>query len=274
MPEPSINAAETARRSFAQLEHVVARCIEVVRPIYVTEDRGVPQHLGCGVLISAGGSTFVVTAAHVLEEAGDRQLAIAGAKHPTYLNDPAIVSIVPEGQTREADAIDAAVIRLSDERAEALGCRPLEVAEIAHPNDIEPAGAHLLLFGFPAARQMNKLDVKTMNLTRSHIMALGIRASGSVYESAGLDERRHVLMRLQRVDAITADGRRTIPKLAGMSGCGIWSIAGLAPGEKSTEVPPTAQLAGIFTDYRERATLAFGPRLHQHIGMIAHLLRS
>ena len=121
---------------------------------------------------------------------------------------------------------------------------------------------------------MNTLDVEAKNLVRSHIKALGIRASASVYESAGLDERRHVLTRLQRENAITERGRRTVPKLAGRSGCGIWSITGLAPGAETTDVPPTAKLAGIFTDYRDRETLAFGPRLHQHVGMIAHLLRS
>jgi hypothetical protein len=272
MPEPSDEGVENARRHFAQLRDVEARCIEVVRPIYVIEDRRAPQHLGCGVLVSAKGSTFVLTAAHVLEEAAGRQLAIAGAQHPVYLTGYASLSNVPDGMTREEDDVDAAVIPLSDVRAAALGCRPQEAYELAHPEDVEPAGAHILLFGFPAARQMNK--VEGTNLSRSHIKALGIRASASVYETAGLDERRHVLTRLQRENAITDRGRRTVPKLAGMSGCGIWTITGLAPGVGMSDVRPTAKLAGIFTDYRGDATLAFGPRLNQHVGMIQHLLRS
>ena len=263
-----------ARRAFAQLKQVEARCLEVVRPIYVIEGRRAPQHLGCGVLVSAEHATFVLTAAHVMDEAAGRQLAIAGAQHPTYLIGRTSVSLVPEGQRREDDDIDAAVIQLSDECADALACHPLETNELAHYEDVEPAGAHLLIMGFPAARQMNSLDVATKNLNRSHIKALGIRASASVYESAGLDERLHVLMRLQRENAITERGRRTIPKLDGMSGCGIWLIQGLALSAEASRVSPTAKLVGIFTDYRDRATLAFGPRLQQHVGMIVHLLRS
>jgi len=119
--------------------------------------RGVPQHLGSGVLLEVGLRKFIVTAAHNMDIASRDDVApyiggaIGGSQAVGLASDMIVSSAMPESGDRADDLVDVAVVLLRDDVVADMPTskKYLHLADL-DPQDVPEQGNWYFVLGMPS----------------------------------------------------------------------------------------------------------------------------
>ena len=183
-------------------------------PLYALDTFGTPFLQGSSVLLQVGGLHLLVTAAHVLRDAGSIPF-IAG---PT-------LQVEPLKYVREVaeEKWDFAILELHDEGVKAMANFSFWQAEYCDPNDVAARGHLYAFIGFPGSRNKTKYSAKFIK--RGAFAYAEGPVSTSVYRAMKVQEQGSLLVNFDRNKVVGAEGKiETAPDLHGMSGGGAWRI--------------------------------------------------
>ena len=214
-------------------EAILTRYRDATVPMVADRRNRIPDPHGNGVLVTARGSLFLLTAAHVLDSLAGEEIDLA---HPS-----AITRL--RGAVAKHRDLDIAIVRMDPGSVNAgLVEGALTIWDFGH----WPQGADswLTLLGYPPKRIKQATGVSLQATAQSWI---GQNGDPSGYAECGLDPARSIAMRFDTNNALNDEGERhrTIG-LRGMSGAGMW----IMPPAGATESDRPGMLAGIFTEQK------------------------
>jgi hypothetical protein len=254
-----------ARRLISQRAHAVAERVRAsVRPLFIEEDDA-PQLVGSGVLIALGEATFLLSAAHVLDER-NQGTWIFGPNGLLPLTGECLFSSIPS-EGRDADKLDVGAVRLSDDLARALGELRILTAYDLDLDDRafvdSPPSKQYLVVGYPASkakprRQTRRLTVETFVLTATAL-------AREQYKRLEVDDFSHLALSFDQRKVTNVDGRVTAPHLYGVSGGGIWTLGRTIDAEGQD-----ARLAAIGTEWHQGPTKAI---LGTRVALFTEMIR-
>lgn len=198
-----------------------------VVPIFSPDSQGRLQVEGSGVLLRVSEEYFLLTAAHVLDNAsggreeGGRALYLPVGREPWELDLAAdcFQSIAPEGD-RKRDLLDVGLLRLRSILAKGLsdnGYRWLVPADL-QLTEVDRPGARALygFMGYPSSQSRRNPIRKTLRRTCFHYSNKPL-TPGEVI-AKGFRPEAHIVIPVEK--------RRGLPRLEGMSGGAVWSLRG------------------------------------------------
>jgi hypothetical protein len=245
------HVARAVKRLQSLIPPVQTRLQQCLRVLAVTDHRGRPAAAGSGVLLWHRGARYLVTAAHVLDPYAQQPLFVDTKSGWRNLVGTAILLAPPE-KGRGSDDLDFAFFPIDAGFAEQLdGCDFLTASEVASPRPLSYGGANPSLFlvaGYP----LNKMVVKKTGTSTPGSMFVAPLAPQDLYRRAKLDPRKHIaVMASGKVAGL--GGAQTAPSMKGMSGGGIFRVAGVGAGDFTAP-----QLAAILIERRAPHQVAVG----------------
>lgn len=220
-------------------------------PIYRVGLRGNPVLLGTAVPVEVSGESFLLSAAHVLDENRDSTLYVFMGEELTPLIAPdSCTNTLPSMGTREDDPIDIACMRLETETRRALDSvcflkpRQLEV------NEVSGAGCAYTFMGYPHAKNGPRWGKQSLRPDPWSYSCPSVPKQD--YKKLGYSPRTHVIVPFDKRQVLNADGRIVeAPDMKGMSGGPVWRYS-------ASGVP---KVAAIGTDHKRRGKILVGVRM-------------
>jgi hypothetical protein len=143
---------ECAKAAFTRYRHAIM-------PIYGSNERGIPDHIGSGVLLKLPEGHCLLTAAHVIDK-NEYTTLYTGVSRAEELSLEFAITIPPNGD-RSRDHHDFALARLSANLVSRLeGAKFIEEAEISK-SVASPVGRSYTCLGFPNSK--NKVSYRNRN---------------------------------------------------------------------------------------------------------------
>jgi hypothetical protein len=174
-------------------------------------------------LLSVGPASFLITAAHVADDASTHRIEFNSP--PIVFESPDAAIVEPPNGNRDRDRIDIAVLRLTEQQIEAIklgrGFQFLSVLDLDcdSPKD---KGTRFTISGFPKSKYTHNRVKTTYKPTL--MTYLGRSVSAQEYVKANLNRNESIVMRYNRKRARTNDTTRLRllfhPKA--MSGGPVW----------------------------------------------------
>jgi len=240
--EPKHELSDRSREFFKAIHETCLRRIDRASvPILGVQDDEI-RHDRTGILYQVGGNHFVLTAAHSLQQ-------IVKANIPLYLsiNRPGVMPL-PLADAKfcstEEEGRDVAAIWLPPDTAGEIA----KYKDFLPHNQIDLNGAQsrgpFVFFGYPMDWSGHVVDV-------DHIVSQGLVFAtfphvGLRHESAVYDPSIHLVLNFTR-DAINSlqGSIDRLPKLFGISGCGIWQVGDIVGKEVRPRSEDSVSLVGI-----------------------------
>jgi hypothetical protein len=235
----------------------VPDAIEKSTVAIVASAGGVVSQLASGFLLAIADARFVVTAAHVLDQAIARQAVIGVTARPYKFAVPRsdwIRSTPPDPGAH--DFLDVAIYKLPDSELERFDVtRFLRLSDLCFDRKLD--NGYFLLCGFPNLWSTTA-DQATKTINFKMIQYSGPEYSGDVVGLAFYDRENHLLIEADEENSFAPDGREMHMRtrsgfrapfpgdLKGASGCGVWQIGSLS-APASTWTSQDAKLIGFFT---------------------------
>jgi hypothetical protein len=195
-------------------------------PIFAIQD-GIPIENGTGVLLQIADTAFLVSAAHVMDYATKHDLPHLISNGLPGSELIPLHNVTVTSTSLEGDLFDLAVVRLPEELAVRLRVtkRFVRLSEI-DPDDAVAEGSFYFVYGYPY--EWTKTDT-----TQSTVRLSSFRFGGTAFrEKIELKEFRpelHLLISSPPDRIADADGNlMELPKLGGISGCGMWRLSSLS----------------------------------------------
>lgn len=230
-------------------------------PIYAPTPNDNPNHIGSGLLFNSQGSTYFLTAAHLIDEDRKEQplliagVAKAGSDHLIPLGGQWLNwSISPKDDgKRDGDLLDYALRRLSaDECSRLSGAHPMSEDVVDWSDTPLSPNELLVVLGYPNSK--NKLNARARNTIRPQMACYTNTAINPIPDqivARGYSAASHIILRFS--DGTFNDGTHAnafYPK--GVSGGGVFAVGDFEAldimlGKKIA--PP--RLVGLFTTYIE-----------------------
>jgi hypothetical protein len=253
--------AESLNRSEERSTKLAHRLIRSVLPLFVMDERDHLQRIGTAVLVRVDGRLFLLTAGHVLIDAGEQQLyAISGPKGRT-VGLPNGSSVSYDGDTE----IDVGVIPLPANAMSFFdGCTPIEEADINESYVVDHAIAKnsIFLIGYSASNSQVRVNHLDKTVRQTSFQFTGLAEVEEVYQREKLSVAHHLVVEFANV---RSGGEPTIPpKLQGVSGGGMFHLV-------TRDTDATIQLVAIATEHRHAQQLVVGTRIEQFLRLIRQL---
>src|ERR1700722_1740960 len=125
--------------------------LRAVRPVYSVQN-GKPDHIGSCFLLEFEGARYIVTAAHVLDAAGNMAIQISGHRRTVQIKDGMWCTEPPPGGTRADDHYDYAWQKLSEGLIQELGdVAYIAEADISHGR-VNPKERAYVVLGYPRSK--------------------------------------------------------------------------------------------------------------------------
>lgn len=213
-----------------------------VRPIYGVNPRGIPELIGSGVLFDIGGKRYVITAAHVIDEAQQWGFQLGVGNKLVPINGEFTLTEAPYGN-RDLDSWDFAWHRLSNTIADSGDF--ISEQRIARVDN----GKHrlYLMLGYPGSQNKvnptsNRIAPKLARYTdtEKHVPLLckELHISGDHHLFIGFDSKWSVRSR-------TGEKTRTF-KPHGLSGGALLDMGDMSRIDNlASSAPCDAKLAGF-----------------------------
>lgn len=200
----------------------MAAVSSTVVPLYRYADGVAPAFIGSGVLLRTRKQHFLLTAAHVLDEAGDGPLlpfddAIRCARSSVLYKTP-----LPAAG-RFHDPLDLGILPLTVEDAQALTAYAfVDERHVSYQTEPSQNAVAYSLLGFPeTSTHENRLN-RTARSVRKHWF--DTECGPEVYRWLKVNLETHLLIRHNRKLAHGPKGNGPPFRLPGMSGGGIWQF--------------------------------------------------
>jgi hypothetical protein len=196
---------------------------------------------GSAVLLNLGDEPFVLSAAHVLDDATTVTPLYVGTHDSVRrLEGRWFRTRLPKSGLRQDDPVDVGVVRFprgafSDFDRDSF----LSVSELA-PFQRLHQGSYAVVTGYPCKKQ------RCIGHLEANLYTITAACSGvEDYRTLGVDRSHAVVLGFDQRRSWTREGQRTAPKLKGVSGGGLWVL-----GRPNTDQEPVARLAGIFIEWQ------------------------
>ena len=252
-----------------KIKMTLASCMIAIRStaqLFNTKPRTTefPVPNGCCVLLKYNQKYYCLSNAHVL---ADRNLGetyfIFKGKTKSNVGGQFFNSKPPEGQGRDKDLFDMAIVQLSQEIAYSLlgnGKVFLDIDMIRTGKILKP-GDEIFFAGYPASKTKVKVTGGKVVSSRPFYFQTSVTHSKNVEET--FDPRFHIIAKYSLGKLRTLFDRmlQRGPHPQGMSGSGIWGIEQV--GED--QVP---YLIGIFSEYDQNRSLLIGTKIDLFIDLI------
>jgi hypothetical protein len=265
----SENTVGPVRRFLTKNTNLVHRHLQrFVCPILRADERGRPELAGSSVPFKVAGLRFLPTAAHVVDDP-DRQPYVFGRNVDGRFEFVELfherTDTVPPPEGREHDHIDAAVLLLSDEAANAVVCNHSFLGpEHLDINGRSSSDDRYAFIGYPRSR----FDLWPGNR---------LRFAGAMYELTGATEDKYQQLQIDSSIQIAANfdpksyrdkgGKKLNPlNPNGISGGGIWTLQTKESKSVGFHDP---RLAGIAIECRTTHKAMVGVRVNVFLGLIA-----
>jgi hypothetical protein len=222
---------------------------------------GIPEHVGAGVFVSIRGIPFVFTAAHVLDLFDGKSIYAAGQGLMVPLAVVAERTNPPAGQPRDADKIDAAVLRVTNDIGSPPGIQFLDLAQLDIREWMTPA-PHYLLYGYPETKTV--VELAELKVGGERLQILVPSGTDADAERVSVHRDLHVVFDIDVKRMVSETGVRAMPSPRGMSGSGVWAIRGLDEPRARVE----AKLVAIFTEIPHGSRLAVSSRICYHMELV------
>lgn len=207
---------------------------------------GFPKATGSGVLIEYEGDKFLISAAHVLENAEEISYILLGVD-AQRLGGQLFLSELPHHITnREDDYFDIAAMKLDDETIAILGRSELRFLPARRIERTHLIGVDniYLTFGFPA----RKARLKYKNVVEALVLETNAVAEESCYRNYGITTKSNIISKYLRSQLFRLPNSllRKGVKPYGISGCGLWAVKSF---EQVANKPIPTALVGILTTW-------------------------
>jgi hypothetical protein len=220
-----------------------------VVPIYRDDKRGRPRLHGSGLLLATSNSSFLVTAAHVLDPLRvDKNLYLHLRKRKLHLAGKYLLTNPPHGEIRDDDQLDLGILRLDGPAAPPY----LEIEKVPLPIEALMPGAiprqrkQYCVLGFPGSQ--GKVDLGRREVVARAYTNLCRSSPPEKYEELGLPTSRNIVLEFNRTRVLDRKGQRqTFPQPAGMSGSPVWLLWD-AEGQNDVKQTP---VVGILIEHRQ-----------------------
>ncbi|MCA1807211.1 MAG: trypsin-like peptidase domain-containing protein [Actinobacteria bacterium] len=230
----------------SRLLPMVRRLAEATIPLCQPQRLTVPRPVGSGVLIEVEQHRFLLTAAHVLDNASKdspvyaivlTEFVTLGFRWRTRATE----------RTQGKDRGDLAIIPLGKKAADAWSeCRALKLEDFdpsLNPMDIVPTTGFLAI-GFPNTKQPKILKKGGYAPAVHHFLSNAELSED--HRNLGLISDLHIAIGYDPRGFTSSRGRNELPKPVGMSGGGLWRIPfALGVGQ------PEPKLVGILNEYHK-----------------------
>ena len=237
--------------------------LSAVRPIYVVpRGQDAPIAIGSSTLLKVNDASFLLTAAHVADEAKEGALLVGGSVERSLVRlEGQFFSTTAPAGVREKDHYDFSFLRLSTEQVAALGS---DVRFIAHTDVSQNRGTlpgrRFLMLGYPVSK--NKKSVsrpkRAIKPALSSYQGFHLEAP-DLLKKLGLSGVDHLTIKHEARSALFDGTTDNSIHPRGNSGgplidFGLPNPAELAPGA----VLPKGRLSGLFIErYKEYDVLLF-----------------
>jgi hypothetical protein len=215
---------------------------------------------GSSVPIKVDSKRFLFTAAHVLDDQ-DLPHHVYGrtlkGRTPLVDLEGERIETVPPREGRDLDKVDAAILLLSDDAANAIAANH----PFLGPEDLDVGGRstsedRYAFIGYPQSRFRRRPENRT-KFTGAMFQLPG--AAEDKYQELGLDASTHVIANYNLKNLVDSEGRQiTPPNPRGVSGGGIWTLKTKESAAVGFHDP---KLAGIAIEWKRQANAMVGVRV-------------
>ena len=230
-------------------------------PLWILE-RGVPDLIGTGTLLEIEKQSFLITAAHVIDSAGNQPLLVYGSMGLRQIGGHGKITR-PASDLRKDDRDDTSVVALDQETIDHLetAYKPLPIQH-ADANDLFLPQKPYAFFGFPWRKDSKKsYGFQAMSVAETD------------YISSGLSPQKHIAVEFDLKHAIdNNDGRELVaPNPQGMSGGPVWSFVSV---DLDGQQMLTRRLVGIAIEYISDRKMLVGVRINAALECIRMMFPS
>ncbi|MEM9478810.1 MAG: hypothetical protein AAGA58_04015 [Verrucomicrobiota bacterium] len=256
--------ANYLRSLFINHKFSMSPLFESLCPVYVQREFERPDQIGTAVLLQFGPAVFLLTAAHVADEAKNGRLMIPSKDGIVGVIGTLSSIELPRTGRRCDDKIDIACIRLDEKFAERLESvfEPLRREALAIFGHLQ-SGDHYTFGGFPWRKTKTRGKTSTTELCTY----TGEAETNSKYEKLDYSPAYNILVRFRRKKSINFQtGHKSTPPLPhGISGGGIFVWQKDIIQNPRT---PEFRLCGIVHTYLEKQHVLIGTRLGPYLALI------
>lgn len=228
--------ADVRRLANALVRHIV--------PLYEDEPNGRPRLHGTGFLVQGRRSSFLVSAAHVLDNFR-RLYYFVGPNTKCKVNGRLLLSKMPESNDRKDDRVDVGVLRIGPDALPPypeVDKVPIAI-ELLRPNLQPRFPRQYFNVGFPVTR--SRANPSAKQVKTEAVAFRNVSASPELYERLGVTEQSHIVLPFDVSRVYADDGsRRASPDPHGISGSPLWHL----PPRPFAETRPV-QVVGIAIEH-------------------------
>jgi hypothetical protein len=241
-------------REFHRKRHAAEDAVQrYCTPVYGVDDKSQPYVVGSGTLLDIGDLSFLVTAAHVLDENANTTLYLPG--NPLVSMEGRAVKTQAPLENRKSDTIDLAIVRID----RGLIDRVVNVSTISidqiDPTDTPQPLTSYGFVGYPSSQ--NKPKPKRQLRLSSYILGV-LPMAPERYADVGAHPSLHFAGNFDRSQVMNRNSQRvTAPNPEGMSGGGVWRLGTYADIEHDRAIP---KLIAVGIEHHADRKLLLGVR--------------
>jgi hypothetical protein len=234
-------------------------------PIFVKYNlKGKLKQFGTGVLIDISGITFLLTAAHVIDEKKYGDILVPTDEGLKQIEGVFSYLDLPNNKTRREDIFDIGYYKLDFDFSKTLH-KSLSIINIDDVIFIDDATQSVIytFAGYPSS----KSKIRPKLATSDPYFYGGYSVASEVYSKYGYDPHTHIIVKYRRHSSVNPEGEKEFPPFPeGISGGGIY----VWPEDYQGQFIPTMRkLVGIVHTYKKNDDLLIGTNIQAFIKCIA-----
>lgn len=225
-----------------------------VRPCFILDEMNQPTAVGTCFFIELDGIRYLMTAAHVLDEAEFGPMYVASGKSFVSLTGLFSVTSKPDGR-RDNDRYDFAFVELTQDQCVEMNAEFFITESMISQNRAIKERRGYMALGFPEHLQLVNYGACTA-FTEAWTYVGFHRHSEALNESLGINGDAHFAIRFEdRVKTFKGD-ERNAPDPRGTSGGILIDLGNFDPEKLRPDEPCKGLLAGILIEHhREHETI-------------------
>jgi hypothetical protein len=252
--------SEIVHKKYIEKQQLDALC-----PIFLLNNfKGSLIQIGTGVLIDISDITFLLTAAHVIDEMKYGDILIPTNAGLKSLEGTFSYLETPNKKTRAKDKLDIGYFKLETNFARSLhnDLNVINIDDIVFLDDATQSVIYTFA-GYPSSKTKTR-----SNFAQSEpYYYSGYSVEKEIYSKYGYNPNFHIIVKFRRHSSVTAIGEKYFPPFPrGISGGGIY----VWPEEFQGQLIPTGRkLVGIVHTYKQDEGLLIGTNIQAFIKCIA-----
>jgi hypothetical protein len=232
------------------------RLLTSICPLWSFDQRNWPEFIGSATLVQFGEAHFLLSCAHVSDNAAGREIYFPGSNGLSRLSGSGRITNPPPGRSRDADRGDVIFLKLTNDTADAMR----HFYEFATADKMAVGSAAVSTNYTFAGYPEHLSRPRGRNVLRPEVSALTAGAwSQEDSDALALSPLTHVGIRLGGTPLLDARGRQTnMPQYNGISGGAVIAFAHEHAADRSVE----PKLVGLCMECPpERPNVMLGVRL-------------